>query len=257
MISHPKYKELLQYLEELQQAALAFSGGVDSTFLLAAAKEALGDSVIAITIDTPYIPRWELKEAAGICKSIGIRQEIIKLKIPENIKDNPSNRCYLCKGNIFSVLVKKSEELGINTVLDGTNADDKAELRPGMRALKELGIKSPLHELGIGKDLIREWSKELGLPTWDKPAYACLLTRVPHNTTIREEELKRIEKAETFLHSIGFRAVRVRSHGDLARIELPPDKIREAMGEVAGEKISAALKELGFEYISVDITGYK
>ena len=256
-IDHPKFKELIAYLKELGSVALAYSGGTDSTFLMAAGKIVLGDNLLAYTIDTPYIARWEIEEASEICKQLGVKHEIINSEIISSIQNNPEDRCYLCKQHLFSSLLKKAADLGFPYVMDGTNLDDKGDHRPGMRALKELKIKSPLLETGIGKKLIRKFSKELGLPTWDKPAYACLLTRIPFETKITITELQKIEKAETYLMKMGFRAIRVRSHDKLARIEVPIDRIQELIQPGLASEISQELKRIGYQYVTIDMDGYK
>ncbi len=256
-IDHPKFKKLISYLKNLGSVALAYSGGTDSTFLMAAGKIALGDKLLAFTIDTPYIARWEIEEASEICKKLGVKHKILNSEIIGSIENNPENRCYLCKQHLFSSLLKEASILGFPFVVDGTNLDDKGDHRPGMRALKELEIKSPLLETGIGKELIRKFSKELGLPTWDKPAYACLLTRIPFDTKITKTELQKIESAETYLMKMGFRAIRVRSHDKLARIEVPGNRIRELIEPGIASEISRELKKIGYEYVTVDLDGYK
>jgi len=257
MIANPKYKKLIAFLKDLENVAVAFSGGVDSTFLLVAAKEALHDRVIALTIRAPYIANWEIDEAVDLCNESGIRHMIIELPIPEEIKNNPADRCYLCKKKIFSTILKKAGSNGITHVLDGTNSDDPSDHRPGLRALKELGIISPLLTTGITKEEVREFSKQLGLPTWDKPAYACLLTRLPHGVEVKQEELTRIEQAEKFLIDLGYRAIRVRSHSNLARIETDPGLIAEMVTGDSVNKIVSAFREIGYEYITIDLEGYR
>ena len=175
----------------------------------------------------------------------------------DEIKNNPMNRCYLCKTHLFTGLLEEAKKLGIPYVIDGTNLDDKGDYRPGRQALKELEIKSPLLETGIGKKLIREFSKQLGLPTWDKPAYACLLTRIPYDTNISFSEIKRIELSENFLMEQGFRAVRVRSHSMIARIEVPQNKIPELLQKNKDKKISDAIRGFGFQFVTIDMDGYR
>ena len=257
MIQHPKYKKLIAFLKELDTVSVAFSGGVDSTFLLVAAKEALDDRVIALTVRAPYIANWEIDEAIDLCNQSGIRHIIVDTAIPEEIRHNPADRCYLCKRKIFSALIKTAASHGITHVLDGTNSDDPSDHRPGLKALKELGIISPLLRTGITKKEIRDFSKQLGLPTWDKPAYACLLTRLPHGVEVKKKELKRIERAERFLMDMGYRAVRVRSHGNLARIETEPGFISEMVAGENRDKIVSAFREIGFENVTIDLQGYR
>ncbi|MDX2442534.1 MAG: ATP-dependent sacrificial sulfur transferase LarE [Bacteroidales bacterium] len=257
MIDHPKFIELVEYLEKLDSAVIAYSGGTDSTFLLAVAQISLKEKFLAITIDTPYIARWEIKEAIEICEDLGVRHKVIQSEIINSIKNNPKDRCYLCKKHLFTGLLEEARKENIKYVLDGTNLDDMGDYRPGRRALKELEIKSPLLETGIGKDLIRKFSKELNLKTWDKPAYACLLTRIPYDVEIKNEELERIELSEAYLMSRGFRAVRVRSHGGIARIEIPKEQLPELLLLNNTNVISNKLKSFGYQFVSIDMEGYR
>jgi uncharacterized protein len=257
MLAHPKYKKLIAFLKDLGSVAVAFSGGVDSTFLLAASKEALQDRVLAMTVRAPYIAGWEIDEAVDLCKELGIRHTIIEAAIPEDIKDNPPDRCYLCKKKIFTTLINTAGSNGIPHVLDGTNSDDPSDHRPGLKALEELGVISPLLKTGITKGEVRDFSRQLGLPTWDKPAYACLLTRLPHGVEVKQEELARIERAEKVLMDMGFRAVRVRSHGKLARIETDRRFIVEMVSVDKANEIAAAFRKIGFEFITIDLEGYR
>lgn len=258
MIENKKYRDLINSLKALGGVTVAFSGGVDSTFLVRAAKEALGDKVMAVTIVSPYIPKWEVDEAKELVESLGIKHKLLVVeKIPSEIKFNPEDRCYLCKTAIFTKVKAMAEEEGLSCVIDGTNADDTKDYRPGMKALKELRIISPLLENGITKKEIRDFSRELRLPTWDKPAYACLLSRIPYGEEIKQEELKRIESSEKYLIGLGFRAVRVRKHGDLARIEVPKESIERIFKEELLEQIAKQLKGYGFKYVTLDMEGYK
>lgn len=257
MISSYKYDNLIAYLKKLGNVAIAFSGGVDSTFLLVASKEALNDKVLALTVRAPYIANWEIDEAVELCKNLGISHQIVDAGIPDEIKKNPTDRCYLCKRKIFSTLIEKAGSHGIVHILDGTNHDDPSDHRPGLRALKELGIVSPLLETGITKADIRKFSKQLGLPTWDKPPYACLLTRLPHGVEVKPEELTRIEVAEKFLMDLGYRAIRVRAHGNLARIETDIEVLQELSSSDIANQIVAKLREIGFEYVTLDLEGYR
>ncbi|KEJ03832.1 ATP-dependent sacrificial sulfur transferase LarE [Clostridium botulinum] len=252
-----KYNNLINYLKDLKSVAVAFSGGVDSTLLLKAAKEALGDNAISITIVSPYIPKWEIREARELVDKIGIKSYFVEVPMLEEIRSNPEDRCYICKKSVFNKIKDLAREKGIKYIVDGTNADDTKDYRPGMRALKELDVKSPLLDNSINKEEIRVLSKELQLDTWDKPAYACLLSRIPYNQKIKEKDLDRIEKAEVYIMKLGFRAVRVRSHGNLARIEVPQKERVKLFNEDILDKISKELKKLGFKYVTVDIEGYK
>ena len=252
-----KYQQLIEYLKKLDSCAIAFSGGLDSTFLLAAAKHALGDKMLAITIDSPYIPKWEIKEAKEISKLLEIKHLFINVTIPDQIRNNPENRCYLCKKEIFSMILKKCGELNIHNILDGTNADDLKDYRPGMKALKELNVLSPLLELGFTKDDIRIFSKKLNLPSWNKPPYACLLSRIPFATEITKEELQRIEKAETYLIHSGFNAIRVRSHGNLARIEIDRKLRKKFLKKDILDEVSKQLKKIGYTFVTFELEGYR
>ncbi|OXT09384.1 TIGR00268 family protein [Thermoanaerobacterium thermosaccharolyticum] len=254
-----KYENLKKYIKELGSAVIAFSGGVDSTFLAKVCKDVLKDSCLAVTATSSTYPEREFKEALELAKEIGIRHKIIKseeLEI-EGFSKNPIDRCYYCKSELFSKLKKVADDEGIEYVLDGTNADDTGDFRPGRRAAKELGVKSPLLECGFTKDDIREMSKRLGLPTWNKPAYACLSSRFPYGQVITSEKLSMVEKSEEYLLNLGFVGFRVRHHGDVARIELNPDQINMMMDENIRKKVVSKLKEIGFKYVSLDLEGYR
>ncbi|AGB18654.1 ATP-dependent sacrificial sulfur transferase LarE [Thermoanaerobacterium thermosaccharolyticum] len=254
-----KYENLKKYIKELGSAVIAFSGGVDSTFLAKVCKDVLNDSCLAVTATSSTYPEREFKEALELAKEIGIRHKIIKseeLEI-EGFSKNPIDRCYYCKSELFSKLKKVADDEGIEYVLDGTNADDTGDFRPGRRAAKELGVKSPLLECGFTKDDIREMSKRLGLPTWNKPAYACLSSRFPYGQVITSEKLSMVEKSEEYLLNLGFVGFRVRHHGDVARIELNPDQINMMMDENIRKKVVSKLKEIGFKYVSLDLEGYR
>jgi uncharacterized protein len=257
MINSEKYDMLLHWLGRLENAAVAFSGGVDSTFVLASAQKVLGEKVLALTVKTPYIPDWELGEAKEYCRTNGIRHHIVYGDIIPEILHNPENRCYICKKHVFTILKKEAQQEGFNHLLDGTNADDSGVYRPGLAALLELGIKSPLLENGITKAEVRHFSAKLGLPTADKPSYACLLTRLPYNYEVKAEELIRVEKAERYLASIGLGASRVRNHGSIARIELEKSKIAEFVSSGEASKLASHFHELGYEFVTIDLEGYR
>ncbi len=247
---------LKQYIKNLGNVTVAFSGGVDSTFLAYVAQEALGDKALAITIESPYIPQWEIQEAKDLAAKIGIRHIVLPAQVHPTVLNNPADRCYLCKKVVFSLILEEAQRQGANVVMDGTNFDDTKDYRPGMRALTELKIESPLLECQWTKDMIRAASKAAGLETHDKPAYACLLTRIPYDTIITKEELERIEKSEVYLMNLGFRAVRVRSHGDLARIEVAREKRKELFDEVLLDQIADELKSYGYKYVAIEASGY-
>ncbi len=254
-----KYEKLKKYIASFKSAAIAFSSGVDSPFLLYAAKEALGDNVIAVTATSYSFPERELNEARSYCEQNGIRQFIIRfeeLNI-EGFSHNPKNRCYLCKRELFEKIIGVAKENGISEVAEGSNLDDDGDYRPGLLAIKELGVKSPLREIGFTKAEIRELSKEFGLPTWEKPSFACLASRFPYGDIINEEQLKRVDKAEQLLLDMGFRQVRVRIHGDVARIELEPGQFERFMDEKVRTEVYRKFREYGFSYVSLDILGYR
>ena len=252
-----RYAALIEGLRVMDRALVAFSGGVDSSFLLHAAHEALGDGLLAVTLVTPYAPRAEIAGAVTLAQSLGVRHRCIELPIPEAIRDNPPERCYLCKRTLFGELVRVAAEEGITHVLDGSNVDDLDDYRPGFRAVRELGVGSPLLDAGLAKQAIRDLSREQDLPTWNKPAGACLLTRLPHGTVVSEQELERIDDGETFLKSLGFSNVRLRSHGSLARIELPSESIKSCLNPAFRGRIDAHLRSLGYAHVAVDLAGYR
>lgn len=252
-----KYTQLIDYLKELDSVLVAFSGGVDSTFLLRACKEALGDRAKAVTICSPYIPKWEIEEAKKLASTIVIAHDIITVDIDSSIKNNPSNRCYLCKKYIFNILKEIAKEQGYQYVIDGSNFDDVKDYRPGLNALAELQIKSPMLDVKLTKNEIRHLSRQLGLKTWDKPAYACLLTRIPHDTELKISDFEMIEKAEKSMMARGFLAVRVRKHGELARIEVSKDDREKLLNESLLDDIAESLRAIGFKYITIDAEGYR
>lgn len=247
---------MLDYISGFSNAAIAFSGGVDSSFLLYSAKVALDDRIIALSVKTPYIPAWEIEEAMQFTAKYNIRHKVIEMPIVDSIHHNPENRCYLCKKELFGRLLQEAKALAFSCLLEGTNNDDTKDYRPGIKALQELSIHSPLLEKGITKQDIRELSKQLGLQTWNKPAYACLLTRIPYNTGITTDELNKIEKAEQSIRQSGFPAVRVRSHGNLARIEIPARQIAVFVKDEIRNEIVNELKNIGYRFVSLDLQGY-
>ncbi len=254
-----KYGQLKDYIQSFGSVAVAFSSGVDSTFLLYAAKEALGDRVIAVTASSHSFPERELHETEDFCSEHGIAHFVAvteELKI-EGFSQNPPNRCYLCKREIFKKIRDIANENGINEILEGSNLDDNGDYRPGLQAIAELGIKSPLREIGFSKEQIRILSRYLGLPTWDKPSFACLASRFPYGEEITEKKLQMVDRAEQFLFDLGFRQLRVRIHGNIARIELSPSDFDHFMEEKVRTDVHDQLRKIGFDYVTLDILGYR
>ena len=259
-----RFEDLKTRLTDMGAAAVAFSGGVDSTFLLQTAADVLGtENVLAVTAVSAFTPEAESAEARAFCLERGIRQEVLRLDVLdiEGIRRNPPDRCYICKKAIFENIIRTAAEHGISHVADGSNADDQGGYRPGLRALAELGILSPLKEAGLTKQDIRDLSKERGLATWNKPAMACLASRFVYGETLDEGRLKMAERSEGYLRSLGLKQFRVRVHGEgantLARIEVLPADLEKIMKDGTRQEIAAALKKEGFAYVSLDLSGYR
>lgn len=252
-----KEKKLAILLEKCMPLAIAFSGGVDSTYLLHEAVKAGKEKVTALIMKTPSVPERELDEAVAFCKSRGISFFVLPADpfSAAGFRENGRDRCYICKHFLFSALLEKAKEEGIPFVADGTNADDRKEFRPGLRALKELDIRSPLAEAGLTKKEIRELSEKEGLPTWNKPSFSCLATRFPYGEELTVEKLRRTDAAENLLAELGFTQRRVRVHGNLARIEVLPAEIPLLLER--RDMISSRLEELGFLYTTVDLKGFR
>ena len=254
-----KIDALKALLAPMKSVLVAFSGGVDSAFLLAVAQEVLGDAARAVTAVSPTYSPHEVESARRMAAHLGVPLEILETDefSDERFVANPKERCYWCKTELFGKLVRRAAELGCTAVLDGTNADDTGDYRPGMTAARELGVRSPLMEVGLTKAEIRSESRRMGLPTWDKPSYACLASRIPYGTRITPEIVARIEACECFLRDAGFSQVRVRHHGDLARIEVVPAEFARVMDPALRVRLVAAVKAQGYAYVTLDLQGYR
>ena len=252
-----KNENLKEIINKLGSVAIAFSGGVDSTYLLKTAHDVLGDKAIAITIKPHSFPRRELDESIAFCEKEGIKHIVLdfnELEIP-GFKANPKDRCYICKKALFTSIIEVANQNGANYVLEGSNMDDNNDYRPGMKAIKELNVLSPLKEAKLYKNEIRELSHNLGLSTWDKPSLACLATRFVYGEEITEEKLSMVEKAEQYLFDLGFKQLRVRVHSNIARIEVEEKDFKRVL-EYRND-ICEKFKQYGFGYVSLDLMGYR
>jgi uncharacterized protein len=256
-MTESKVLKLDTILKDLRSVVIAFSGGVDSSFLLYRAHSLRNLKILAVTIRTPYIPAHEINEAIGFAADHGINHQVIDVAFPEIIRHNPVERCYLCKKTLFSKIAEYARIKGFKHILDGTNADDKNEFRPGLRALNEMDIVSPLAEAGLTKKEIRMLAQKADLELWDKPAMACLLTRIPYDTEVSEGILRMIEAAEDLLLEKGYPGTRVRVHGEIARIECMPGFIEKIINDPEREHLVRNLKKIGFRFISLDLEGYR
>jgi len=254
-----KLNHLKEILAEMESALIAYSGGVDSTFLLKVAHDVLGDKVVAATALSPAYPFTEMENAKEMAEILGVRHVTIATDELSNpiFASNPLDRCYWCKKELFSELAVRAGKYHLNYILDGSNNDDTNDFRPGMKAAKECGVRSPLQEAGLGKEEIRLLSRKMRLKTWNKPALACLASRFPYGMAITEERLRMVDEAEEYLRSLGITQVRVRHHGSIARIEVPVAEMGKVIQKKLRPKVIYKLNGLGYRYVTIDIEGYR
>jgi len=254
-----KERALREILAGLDGVVVAFSGGVDSAYLACIARAELGDRALCITADSPSYPRRHRDSALRLVSQLGLRHEFIQtheMERPE-YRANPENRCYFCKQELYGQLTRIARDRGFAAIVDGNNADDRGDYRPGRKAAHELGVRSPLDEADLTKAEIRELSRRAGLPTWDEPASACLSSRIPYHSEVTPEKLAMIERAESVLFDFGFRVCRVRHHGDVARLELGADEMARALDPAVREPLVRDLKAIGYRYVALDLQGYR
>ena len=259
MVIEQKWDRLRTLLRGMKCAVLAYSGGVDSSLLLRATAEVMGPRLIAVTAVSETYPPGELEAAKEFARTLGVTHRILRTQelASEEFARNSPERCYFCKKELYGKLKKIAETEGISCILDGSNADDLADYRPGRKAAEEFSVRSPLVETGLSKSDVRELARFLNLPSWDKPSLACLSSRIPYGTRITPDIIETVKTAEDHLRVLGFRQVRVRHHGDIARIEIDREAFGQLLSNEAAEKITAALKGLGYTYVCLDLEGYR
>jgi len=253
-----KERALRETLSSLGSVIVAYSGGVDSAYLAYVAHDTLGSCALAVTADSPSYPEHHRRMAFEVAERFGLPHKIIRTQELERAeyRANPANRCYFCKHELYTHLARMASDLAA-VVVDGNNADDRGDFRPGRLAAREFGVRSPLDEANLSKSEIRELSRRVGLPTWDEPSSACLSSRIPYHSEVTREKLRMIERAEEALRALGFRVCRVRHHDELARIEVGQDEVRRALAPEMSDAIVRQLKAVGYRYVTVDPQGYR
>ena len=254
-----KTSRLDDLLSSVDSIIVAFSGGVDSTYLAWAASQVLGDSALCITADSPSYPDHHRRLALDVARRFGLRHEMIRTHELERplYRANPANRCYYCKHELYTTLSHIARERGITTIADGSNADDRDDYRPGRQAAREFGVRSPLDEVGLTKSDIRALSHQAGLPTWNEPASACLSSRIPYHSEVTDEKLRMIERAETAVRALGFRVCRVRHYDDTARLAIGADELPRAFDGDVRDRLVAAVTAIGYRHVTIDPRGYR